>query len=589
MNSLAALAKELLAYFQRLARRWKLVTIRKLLYIPHILSRQEKKLFILLMGVTLAGGIGFVTRMYLGLTHPVPAVGGSYAEGIFGNPYSINPLYASSDTDRDMTRLVFSGLLAYNGTGEVQHDLAERHEISADGKTYTVFLRKYATWHDGKTLDADDVVFTIHTIQNPQYKSPFRSNWQGVEVEKLDQHTVRFSLRSPYAPFIENLTQGIIPKHLWERINPDQAVLHELNIKPIGSGPYKAGKFRQKADGALSSYELNRNSDYFGEGPYLKKIIFKFFKTEDEMVQAWRKKDIDGFGPISVSRASDMPRSSVSILNLQMPRVFSLFFNAKNAPELKDSAIRAAIAAALDKGTIANRATLGGGIVINQLLPPTNLRVDGETETHPYDPGRARELLNKAGWRLTDNGIRTKKITEKGKTAAQELRFTLSTSDWPELIRAAHLIQEMLREVGIAIDIEEKTFSELDTSVIRPRSFELLLFGQVYGYEPDPFAFWHSSQVKDPGLNVALYANKKADKILEEARRASDASVRAKKYKEFVEVISKDLPAIPLYTQLYLYLLPGDMGGVALSQIALPADRFNDIKNWYRKIKRVFF
>ena len=200
--------------FLRLLRNWRLVTFRKFLYIPHILDQQERYLLLFLLFMLLLSGGVIVTKVYLKITKMIPAVGGSYSEGMLREPRIINPLFALQDADRDFAYLVFSRLLTYSGNGEVQYDLAQDLKISADGKTYTVFLKEGATFHDGEPVSADDVVFTVKTIQNPQYKSVLRANWQGVSVEKLDSHTVRFTLRSPYAPFIENLATGILPKHL---------------------------------------------------------------------------------------------------------------------------------------------------------------------------------------------------------------------------------------------------------------------------------------------------------------------------------------------------------------------------------------
>lgn len=592
-------------YIKRLAKRWRLITVRKILYLPHMLSRQEKRFLLLLTAGIIAGGGGFAFRMYVLLTHPVPAVARSYAEGVLGSPRAINPLYVSRDSDRDLARLIFSGILAYDGNGVIEKDLADQYEISRDGKTYTVFLKKNAVWHDGKPLDADDVIFTIRAIQNPQYKSPLRANWQGVDAQKLDRYTVRFTLRSPYAPFIENLTQGIIPRHLWEGIAPDTAILHELNIKPVGTGPYRAVRSQQNSDGSFIWYEVSRNGSYYREGPYLKTIRLRFFGADADMIQPWRKGDIDGFGPVSARDATPLAHNNkASLLPIRMPRVFSVFFNAKKNPALQDIKVREALAYALDKKVLAQQAAMGGGIVIDQILPPLRdearppvaggppfrATASGGLKTYEYNPDAARALLAQAGWKdINAQGIREKKIRQKGKTETQTLRLTLATSDWPELVRAAGAIKAAAADVGIEIRVEQKTFAELQNAVIRPRNFEMLLFGQVYGYEPDPFAFWHSSQIKDPGLNVALYASGKADKILSEARRISDAGLRAEKYEEFINLASRDLPAIPLYTQLYLYVMPPEMKGVDISKISLPADRFNTVNRWYRATKRVFF
>ncbi len=592
------LIKKILKDFMRLARRWKLLTIRKIIYLPHILSRQEKRTLVLLTGIAVLAGGGLSIRAYIHFTHPVPGIGGSYAEGMIGSPRAVNPLYLSRDTDRDISRLVFSGLITYDGAGNVVPDLAERYEISRDGKTYTVFLRKNVRWHDGKPLTADDVVFTINRIQNPQYKSPARANWQGVETQKVDDATIRFILRTPYAPFIENLTQGIIPKHLWEHIDPAQAALHDLNMHPVGSGPYQFSRFKSMGDGAVIWYALARNPHYYREGPYLQNFTFVFFNTEDELIASIHKGEIDGFGPISSSRAKDANPGQNLVFNLAISRIFSIFFNQRAAPALADSAVREAIARAIDKNKIARETAGGGAIALDNILPPFQKSAASgapDAAAPVYDPDRARALLNAAGWRDTDDdGIRDKKIRDgKKKLSVTSLRFTLITGDSPDLVVAAELIKTMLADVGISADIRKKSFAELENSIIRPRAFEILLFGQVYGYEPDPFAFWHSSQAKDPGLNIALFADKKADRILEDARHTADRAARDRKYQEFARIAGRALPAVPLYTQLYLYLLPRDMqfsGGenAPFSRITLPADRFNEINRWYRVTRRAF-
>ena len=570
----------------RLARYWRLLTFRKFIFLWHILNHQERRFFFLLVLIIIISGLGFTTLFWRQITVAVPGVGKTYTEGIIKEPRTINPIWASQDAERDLSRLIFSGLLAYSGDGKIEPDLAESYEISKDGKNYTVALRKNALWHDGKKITADDVLFTIKTIQNPQYKSVVRANWQGVTVEKLDDYTLRFNLRIPYSPFIENLTVGILPKHLWENVAPEKSFLHELNLKPVGSGPYEFDGFKQEKDGSISWYKLSRNSRYYREGPYLKTITFVFLKSEEGALTAWRKGLIDGFGPISAFRVKEFDKSKVSLLNLQMPRIFGLFFNQKQSPMLADKKVREAIYHALNKEDITKQATAGGAIPVDKPLPFFGGK--SAEEESSYNPELSQKLLKEAGWQDSNSdGILEKIILQKGKKVSAPLRFTLTTSDWPDLIKTAEIIKDSLHQVGIEIVIDKKAFNDLENSVIRPRNFDMLLFGEVYGYEPDPFAFWHSSQIKDPGLNVALYSNKKADQILEEARRLSDPITREQKYEELTKIINHDLPVIFLYSQLYLYLLPSNIQGTNLAKISLPADRFNEINKWYIRTRRV--
>jgi len=570
-----------------LARNWKLITPRKLLYLPQILKKGERRIIWLAAALTIFSSTMLVGRVYFRITVPVPAVGGSYTEGMLKEPRHINPLYAhTNDTDRDISRLIFSRLFSYDGQGEIVPDLAQSYERSADGKVYTVYLRRGVRWHDGKPFSARDVEFTIKLIQNPLYKSPLRVSWQGVTVEVLDDYTLRFTLRSPYAPFIENLTLGILPEHLWREIGPERAPLHELNIKPVGTGPYKFEKLRSTKDGSITQYVVVRNPHYYREGPYLKRIIFVFFKTEEELISAWRKGMVDGFGPVPGFLFKEATPAKSSITIMKMPRIFGVFFNESQAELLRDKRIREALALAVNKKELVEKTVGAAAVPTNYPLP---FFVPEDTVGESFDANRAKEILEEAGWKNGDgDGIREKTIRKGKISTTTPLRLLLTTSDWPELTRVAQVLKEMWKEIGIDIKVTTLPFTELESDVIKPRKFEMLLFGQVYGYELDPFVFWHSSQIKDPGLNVAIYINRKADQSLEEIRKTSDVSTRRKDYQEFSKLILQDRPAIFLYTQLYTYILPSDIKGVQLTKISLPADRFNQIHQWYRNTRRVF-
>lgn len=548
------------------------------------------RFFFLLTVIVFVSGLTLASRLYLQMTIPVPHIGSSYTEGMLGNPRAINPLYASHDTDRDISRLIFAGLFTYNGSGAIEPDLADNLDISSDGKIYTVTLKKNLQWHDGEPLGADDVVFTVHTIQNGQFRSPLRSDWQGVSVEKLSDDSVRFSLRAPYFPFIENLTLGIMPRHIWQNVAPEQAPLHEANLKPVGSGPYRFDQMRQNKDGSIVSYQIMRNSAYHRSGPYIQKIIFQFFKNEDELFAAWRRGIIDGFGGVSPSRIAEINPEKSLLFSLNMPRVFGIFFNPKKSPELENIAIRQAIAYAVDRDEIIqgqeqNKAILGIG-------PLPWLGIGTTSLAYAHDLERARTLLRQAGWKdLDGDGILER--VERKKTAKQPaltrpLRFTLTTSDWPDLIQTATILQRQLRNAGIDLVIEKKTYQDLESNTIRPRNFDMLLFGHVYGYEPDPFAFWHSSQVKNPGLNITFFSDKKADKLLEDIRKTDNADIRNAAYRNFSDIIVKNLPAVFLFSQDYLYVLPNDIAGVSPVKIAFPSDRFNEINVWHRSVTRKF-
>ncbi len=565
--------------------------MRKIFYLPKITSKPEMRMIIFLAGLCVLTGLLLVSRIYLGITTPIPGIGGTYTEGMIGDPRTINPIYAVRDTDRDLSRLLFAGLMTYDSAGNIVPDLADHINISNDAKIYTIALKNNLFWHDGEPITADDIIFTVHAIQNSQFRSPLRSDWQGVSVEKISDTSVRFFLRIPYTPFKENLTLGILPKHIWQAVTPDQAFLHEANLKPVGSGPYRFDQMKQNKDGSFSRYQVVRNVHYHRQGPFIEKIVFQFFKNEDEEYGAWRRGIIDGYGGVSPLHYSEMSAGKSVVYSLTMPRVFGIFFNPKHASLLEDMALRQAIAYAIDRNEIVQHQKQNKALPVDGPLPW--ITSASSTPLYPFDLDQSRTLLKKAGWKDADgDGLLEKtvikKVSGKNQTTILPLRFTLTTSDWPDLIETAVILQNQLRRVGIEVIIEKKSFQDLESTIIRPRNFEVLLFGQVYGYEPDPFAFWHSTQIKDPGLNITFFSDKKVDKILEDIRSTSDAAARANDYQIFSRILSQQLPAVFLYSQDYLYTLPKDIRGASLMRISLPSDRFNDVNAWYRVVSRHF-
>lgn len=532
------------------------------------------------------GALGL--RILARVTVERPAVGGVLREGAIGEPRFVNPIYATNDTDRDLANLVFAKLIRYDASGAPMMDLAEYIELGADDRSYTIRLREELEWHDGEALDADDVVFTVKTVQDPAYQSPFRQNWQGVAVEKLDGRTVRFSLRQPYAPFIENLAVGILPEHLWRKIPAEAAALSDLNLKPVGAGPYRFEKFTRREEGRVTSVALVRNKRYHLEGPYLKEVRFSFFPSQAELVAAYRRNEIDAFTLLSAA-PDGLERLDLELHELALPKLFAVFLNATADPVLGRGAVRNALNRAVDRDRIIRETAADGGRLAPSPLPPGILGFHEGLAPVSYDPEAARRILADDGWKDGDGDGVLERTERRGtKRTTQTLAVTLHTSDAPELARAAELIAELWRAVGVKTDVVVLAVKELEANVIRPRAYEALLFGEVLGHDPDPFAFWHTSQLKDPGLNIALYSNRRVDELLEEARRTHDTERRRRLYREFQELVSREVGAIFLYSPSQAYAVRKNIRGVEIGAIALPDERFNGINRWHVDTRRAF-
>ncbi|MCH8748468.1 hypothetical protein IH781_01830 [Patescibacteria group bacterium] len=548
------------------------------------MSTIERVLFAWLIVLLISSGI-WSTVSYIGRnTELIAQSGGVYFEAAVGQPRHINPILAgANDLDVDIAALVYSSLFQLDENLELQKDLATEYSLSEDNLEYTIELRRDVHWHDGEPLTAADVIFTIRSIQTPDYASPLATAFQGVTIEQMDDYTVKFILKQPYAPFLTSLTVGIAPQHVWESIAPKNAALAEQMLKPVGSGPFRFSEIKtRRRTGDVTEFRLVRNKAYYGQRPYLDEIVFSFFDTHDDAVRAFTSGNVDGVGFLPLQLLADVEnRRSLVTHRLLLPQYFGLFFNQQNNSALDDEGVRNALAQATDRTAIVAEALGGQGEELHLPIPPGVFAFNNELELPSYDPEAARQNLEEAGWQDTDgDGIR-----EKDGTA---LRFTITTTDWPEYIRTAEAIQRQWTAIGVDAQIEHVGAGTIQQSIIRPRDYDILLFGQILSAQPDPYPFWHSTQTRSPGLNFALFKNQEVDKLLEEARKTIDIEKRRELYGDFQGYILDLKPALILYRPYYLFAATKDIRGITAQYAARTADRFNDIEKWHKNVKRVW-
>lgn len=560
----------------RIARKLSFKHWRYLFY-----SFSDRKKVTLAILFALVAGTSFFLAAYdyWVLREPSPAIGGSYTEGIIGEPRYLNPILSiNNEVDRDIVSLIFAGLTKHNEKGDIVGDLAETIEIKEKGRVYEFTLRDNLLWPDNKPLTTDDVIFTINLIQNPEYQSPLRSTWQGVRVDKIDDRRLTLTLNLPYKPFLENTTIGILPKHFWENIKPQNFALAELNIKPIGAGPYKIKKIIKDSAGSIRSLELKRNTNYH-TNVFVDKITFRFFQSEDNLISAFRRGDIDSLSLFSPKTKNQIKNKENDLNIIKMPRYFAVFLNEKNNDILGDIKIRQALSYLAPREKIIAEILEGEAVIQDGPLSPWFLPDNIDYSKFSFNKERAEEILSDAGWGdKNKDGIREKKDTL--------LEFTLTTTDWPELTQVASMLQASWLEAGFKVNLDIIPVNTIQQQTIRPREYEALLFGEVLGVDPDPFSFWHSSQVNDPGLNLSLYKNTKVDDLLESARQTINKEKQLDKFIELQQIITKDIPAIFLYSPSYLYILPEKIKGFATELVGTPSQRFENINNWYIKTKR---
>lgn len=559
---------------------------QKIKLVPRVLSFWEKRIVLVLFVIIIGVGAWLLYGFYRSKVKFLPADGGTYIEGVIGQPQYINPLLApTSDVDLDLSSLIFSGLLRYNEKQELAPDLAESYEMSPDQKNYTFHLRKNVKWHDGEEFDADDVIFTVANIKNPEYQSPYSSELQDVAVEKIDNHTIKFTLtKEARASFLaESTTFGISPKHLWEKIPAASAALAELNLKPIGTGPFKFKEYKKdKKTGEIVSYTLSLTDDYFARKPHLQEITFKFYKDASSLITAYNEKEIQGISYLRPEEKNNIKKQkTINIYTPSLSRYYAIFINYAENEILEEKDLRQALAYSLNRKKIVRDGLLGYASQINSPILQSLFGYNPKVKKYNFDRKKANEILDEAGWKdKNKNGVRERE--------GKKLELTLTFPNQNEFPKVAEIIKENFEKIGVKVKLRAVEAALLQTEVIRPRNYEMLLFGQLQTRDSDPYPFWHSNQRQDPGLNLTSFKNKEVDNLLEEARSAKNDEARRKKYFHFQNILAEEVPAIFLYSPQYLYGVNKKIKGIELNFLVSPSDRLAGISNWHINITRQF-
>lgn len=519
-----------------------------------------------------------------------PDFGGEHIEGMIGQPRFINPiLAAASGVDSDLSKLIYAQLLKFDTNLNLIPELAENlPEISGDQKTYTLKLKSGLKWQDDKPITADDVVFTIETIQNPDFESPLLTNWSRVKVEKIDDLTIKFTLHQVSAAFLTNFALGIIPKHIWDNMSANNFRLSDANLRPIASGPYLVREIKKTPDGSIKSMTLRANDQYLDGSPYITYFTLKFYPDEQTLLSAFTQKEIQSLGFIPFDNKIFWENSDkLNQYQMGIPQYQAVFFNLAKNQLANEKAVRQAL------WLTTNRDEIVHDVYLNLAQPAFGPILTGnlgynehEKEITHYNPAEAAEILDKAGWQIDDQTQLRYRNVKKGKdTVRQNLEFNLATNVSPLNIKTAQILEKQWSQIGVKLNLVIVSAADLQDNFIRPRNFDALLFSENTGADPDPFAFWHSSQSRDPGLNLSGFANATADKLLTEARQTTDIDLRIKNYEQFQNIVTQELPAIFLTNTQYIYLVPTKEKGVQLETIIYPSERFMDVRHWYIKTR----
>ena len=530
-------------------------------------------LVVLLVGVSIAQNRSLSS--YYQTPQPVP--GGTYTEGMLGTFSNASPIYATDLVDATVSELVFSGLLTYNEQNQLVGDLAESVMPNDRGTVYTVKLKPNLTWHDGKPLTADDVVFTYQVIQNPDADSPFFNSWQGVTVAAVDPLTVTFTLPNSLASFPYSLTNGIVPKHLLDGVIMSAMRTSAFNTaNPVGSGPFMWQAI-QVSGGSLddrqSQIALKAFPGYHAGEPKLSSFVVRSFRNPQALISSFQKHELNAVIGFDEVPQQLQDTDGLHRYNLLLTAEVMVFFKS-SVPLFADSKVRKAFVYATDTTKVMGSLSYPT-IPVREPLTKGQLGYNPAFHQLPYEPSSAAVLLDEAGWRMGADGFRSKDGVRLG--------FQLTTQEGGEYDRVARELQEQWRAIGADVEVVTVPDGATFQSTLANHSYEALLYGISIGPDPDVFVYWHSSQadiLAPVRLNFSEYKSAQADAALAAGRTRADPALRAVKYAPFLQAWQADAPALGLYQPRVLYFTRQPVFGLNEHTINSDADRLTNVHNW---------
>ncbi len=520
------------------------------------------------------------------ITLPEAAPGGIYTEALVGSMGRLNPMLDwNNSADRDVDRLIFSGLMRFDSHGLPQPDLADAWGASADGKIYNFSIRPNAVWHDGQPVTSDDVIFTIEMIKSAGSLFPqdVKDLWSQVEIKKLDDKTLQVRLPEPFAPFLDYATFGVLPKHLLESIPADQLATAEFNLHPVGTGPYKFDSLLTSG-GQITGVALVPNPDYFIQPPFIEQVVFRYYPSSAAAFEAYQQGEVLGISQLTndvLEQALIEP--TLLVYTSRLPQMGLIFLNNNNpnVPFLQNASVRRALLLGVNRNIIVSHILKGQAVIANGPILSGSWAYYEEIETFEYDPDAATALLKQEGYVIPAGGgdVRAKD--------GQFLTFTLVYPDDTIHTQIAQAIQSDWALIGVRIDLQTVAYDSLVNDFLTTRNYQAALadLNTSRTPDPDPYLFWHQSEATG-GQNYSQWDNRTASEFLETARTAADFTERARLYRNFQVVFTKDMPSLPLYYPVYSYGVDVQVQGVQVAPMYDVSDRLALITEWYLVTRR---
>jgi peptide/nickel transport system substrate-binding protein len=521
---------------------------------------------------------------------PEPVAGGVFIEAIIGEIIRLNPvLDFYNQPDRDVDRLLFSGLVRFSSTGLPHPDLAE-WAVTADATLYTMTLREDAVWHDGVPVSSDDVIYTFSKLQDQDYPGPrdLYRLWRRINIIRLDERRVQFQLPEPFAPFLDYLTVGLLPDHLLRGVSAGDLVNHPFNLNPIGTGPFRFDRFLIE-DGRISGVSLAAFEDYYEGRPFLERVEFRVYPDAQSAFTATSIDDIHGISPVGIEILPDVLESTdFNLHSSRLPTMNLVFLNTKNAekPFLSEKNFRQALLHSINRQWIIDEALLGQGVVPAGPIAPSTWAHSESLTPMPFNPEGAAELLDGLGWELPIGA--EEDDPEYLRTKDDEtLSLELIHADNTRQTKIAEMIKKNWEAIGIQVSLVPVEQTSILETYLEPRNFEAVLaeLDLMRSPDPDPYPFWHDSQAES-GQNYGGFTDRNISIWLEQARITPDFGRRASLYRSFQHRFQNQVPALLLFYPIYSYAVDTQVQGVTIGPISDPSDRFNHITSWHLLARR---
>ncbi len=499
--------------------------------------------------------------------------GGTYAEGMLGPIDTLNPLYAKSHAELSVSRLLFSSLYDYDNTGHLRPDIATGISLDSTERIYTVTLRKDVKWHDGTNLTADDVVFTVNLMKNPDSRALLQSSWSGITAQALDEHTVQFTLPRMYAAFGHALTFAVLPKHILGSVDPGSMRENTYSLAPIGSGPFSLSYYQSMNASTDKIVHMTAWKQYYQGAPKLSRFEIHSYGLSSDISKAVQQHEVNAAFDLNDSDIAKLQGTTVGQYPVNSG-VYALLNTRSQV--LKDKQVRKAMqlgtdTAALRRSFLIQKPALDYPFIPSQITgAPLPLKP-------AYNTAKAMSLLDQAGWKLANDGTRSK----DGVKLAVRL-VALKDSQYTTVMQN---LSEQWRKLGFTVNIMQFDPTQTDQSfaqaILQPRDYDVLVNELSIGGDPDVYAYWHSSQVTSAGLNFTNYKNDIVDDTLFSARLKNDTTLRDQKYRSFAQIWLDDAPAIGLYQSAVEYTHSAKTTSLPSAEI-LPTitDRYNNVIYW---------